>query len=74
LLEWLARYPQKTTGETDLPSVSDAVGVAAGASSALVEALETVQQRGGRVRAWAVGDGELDLEAPVQRVGIEWPL
>jgi uncharacterized protein (DUF58 family) len=74
LLEWLGRYPQPTDEPADLPSVSDAVGVTAGSSGALVEALETIRQRGGRVRAWVVGDAELDLEAPVQRTGIAWPL
>jgi uncharacterized protein (DUF58 family) len=73
LLEWLARYPQPATElDGDQPSVSDAVGVTAG-SSTLVEALETVRQRGGRVRAWVVGDANLDLEAPIQRVGTAWP-
>jgi hypothetical protein len=73
LLEWLGRYPQPSTEPADLPGVSDAVGVTAGSSAALVDALETIRQRGGRVRAWVVGDAELDLEAPVQRTGIEWP-
>ena len=79
LLEWLARYPRgdvelATTPPPDPPAVTDAVGVTAGASQALIEALETVQQRGGRIRAWVVGDADLDLEAPVQRVGTTWPL
>jgi uncharacterized protein (DUF58 family) len=74
LLEWLGRYPQATSEAADLPSVTDAVGVTAGSSDAVVEALETVRRRGGRVRAWVVGDAELDLEAPIQRAGISWPL
>jgi hypothetical protein len=41
---------------------------------ALTEALETVQQHGGRIRAWVIGDAELDIEAPIQRVGTRWPL
>ncbi len=78
LLEWLARYPAgdarhlPASGE-DAPSVNDAIGVTAGAGE-LAEALETVQQRGGRVRAWVVGDAEIDLEVPIQRVGTAWPL
>jgi uncharacterized protein (DUF58 family) len=56
------------------PSVTDAVGVTGGADAALVEALETVRQRGGRIRAWAVGDAELEIDAPVTRVGTGWPL
>jgi uncharacterized protein (DUF58 family) len=83
LLEWLARYPgsppalratSPRSGE-DIwaPPVNDAVGVVAGESGQLIEALETVRLRGGRVRTWVVGDAELDLE-PVQRVGTAWPL
>ena len=75
LLEWLARYPVPAPGAAgDVPPVADAVGVTAGNSSALIEALETVQQRGGRIRAWVVGDVELEIEAPVQRAGTAWPL
>lgn len=74
LLEWLARYPTDASDHTDLPSVTDAVGVTAGGNTALVEALETVRQRGGRIRAWVVGATELDLQAPVRRVGTDWPL
>jgi uncharacterized protein (DUF58 family) len=74
LLEWLSRYPLPATGPTDLPNVSDAVGITAGSDAPLVEALETVRQRGGRVCAWVVGDAPLDLEAPIQRAGTTWPL
>jgi uncharacterized protein (DUF58 family) len=74
LLEWLARYPQTATEHADPPSVSDAVGVTAGSTGDVVEALETVRQRGGRVRAWVVGDAEVDLEAPIQRAALSWPL
>jgi uncharacterized protein (DUF58 family) len=74
LLEWLARYPSPLGGEVDPPSVTDAVGVTAGTRGPLIEALETVKQRGGRIRAWVVGEAEVDLEAPIQRVGIGWPL
>jgi uncharacterized protein (DUF58 family) len=75
LLEWLARYPQTATAPVlDIPAVSDAVGVTAGVSAPLIDALETVRQRGGRVRAWVVGDADLGLEVPIQRVGIAWPL
>ena len=78
LLEWLARYPAVAAGSTPPsalpPPVSDAVGVTASAEPSLIDALETVRQRGGRIRAWVVGDAELDLEAPLQRAGTEWPL
>ncbi|HEY8842165.1 MAG TPA: DUF58 domain-containing protein [Candidatus Dormibacteraeota bacterium] len=74
LLEWLAKYPGPAAGDEMAPSVTDAVGVTAGGSVALTEALETVQQHGGRIRAWVVGDIELNIEAPIQRVGTGWPL
>jgi uncharacterized protein (DUF58 family) len=75
LLEWLARYPQAATEPAgDPPQVTDAVGVTAGQSAPLIEALETVRQHGGRIRAWVVGDAQFDLEAPMQRVGTAWPL
>lgn len=61
-----------TAGEP--PQVSDAVGVTAAASAPLIEALEVVRVRGGRIRAWVVGEVELDLEAPLQRAGTAWPL
>jgi uncharacterized protein (DUF58 family) len=90
LLEWLGRYPHPTAvagsapspalratspprGE-DAPPVTDAVCVTAGGGAPLIVALETVRRRGGRIRAWVVGDAELDLDAPVQRVGTSWPL
>ena len=75
LLEWLARYPEPASGQPgDVPSVSDAVGVTSSASGQLIEALETVRQRGGRIRAWVVGETDIDLEAPLQRTGTTWPL
>ena len=92
LLEWLARYPTKSTYplagevrerlrvagwgscEPAPTAVSDAVGVCAAAAPAITEALETVRRRGGRIRAWVIGDAELDLDAPVRRVGTAWPL
>jgi uncharacterized protein (DUF58 family) len=74
LLEWLARYPSPAGGEEAAPSVTDAVGVTGSADAALIEALETVQQHGGRIRAWVVGEADLEIEAPIQRVGTSWPL
>ena len=29
---------------------------------------------GDSVRAWVVGDADLDVDAPVQHVGTDWPL
>jgi hypothetical protein len=76
MLEWLARYPSiAATGEdADPPVVSEAVAVVGGARTDIAEALEMVHRRGGSVRAWVVGDAELDLDGPVQHVGTTWPL
>ena len=75
-LEWLARYPAAADSgeEVDPPRVSEAVAVTGGAPQQIVEALEIVRRRGGNVRAWVVGDADLDVDAPVQHVGTEWPL
>jgi uncharacterized protein (DUF58 family) len=74
LLEWLARYPQLSGDATDPPLVTEAVGVTGGARQEIVDALEMVRRRGGNVRAWVVGDAELDVDAPVQHVGTDWPV
>jgi uncharacterized protein (DUF58 family) len=74
LLEWLARYPgAPAPAGSDPPQVVDAVAITGASNPALVEALETVRSRGGRVRAWVVGDAALDIE-PMSRVGLRWPL
>lgn len=75
LLEWLARYPAvRDAGGAHAPAVSDAVAVTGSSDPRLVEALEAVRGRGGRARAWIVGDAELDVDVPVGRVGTAWPL
>ena len=76
MLEWLARYPTTAASGEDVgpPQVSEAVAVTGGAPQNVVEALETVRRRGGSVRAWVVGDADLDVDAPVQHVGTDWPL
>ena len=74
LLEWLARYPTVSGDETDPPQVTEAVAVTATASADIIEALEMVRRRGGNVRAWVVGDADLDVDAPVQHVSTDWPL
>jgi uncharacterized protein (DUF58 family) len=74
LLEWLARYPAQVEGGggSEPPRVSDAVGVMSG--TGVVEALEEVKARGGRVRGWVVGISDVDVDAPLRRVGTGWPL
>jgi hypothetical protein len=36
--------------------------------------MEDAKTRGRRVRAWVVGDAELDIDADVLRVGERWPV
>jgi uncharacterized protein (DUF58 family) len=74
VLEWLARYPQLSDDATEPPLVTEAVAVTGGARPEIVDALEMVRRRGGSVRAWVVGDAELEVDAPIQHVGTDWPL
>src|SRR5262245_19404586 len=74
LLDWLARYPG-VPGDDPAPDASEAVLVTAAADGRLTEAIEAARRRGAQVRAWVVGDAELDLdEVAVDRVGLEWPV
>ena len=72
LLEWLARYPAPSAGFAP-PASGEVVAVTAG-DPAVIDELETVKARGGRIRAWVIGDAKLDVDADVQRVGTRWPL
>ena len=63
LLEWLARYPELQSG------MGPVVGLPTVAVTANPELLET-----SLVRAWMVGDAEVDTDVSFQRVGIRWPL
>ena len=72
-LEWLARYPAAVADEP-APAGTEAVIVTGAADARLVEALDTARRRGSRVRAWVVGDADLDVDAPVQHVETQWPL
>lgn len=75
LLEWLARYPYPAEDVgVDPPPVGDAIALTAGPNPDLADALETVRQRGGTVRAWVVGEGALELDVATQRAGLGWPL
>jgi uncharacterized protein (DUF58 family) len=75
LLEWLARYPSQVDGlDLPPPRVSDAVAVVARYNAPVIDALEGVKQRGGDTRAWVVGEAVFDVDAPVENVGLGWPL
>jgi uncharacterized protein (DUF58 family) len=75
LLEWLARYPNRADGLAGhAPRVGDAIAVIACANAEIDESLETIRQRAGAVRAWVVGDAEVEPNVSVQRAGLEWPL
>ena len=73
ILEWLARYPGEP-GDDPVPAGDQAVIVTGAADPGLVEALESARRRGSRVRAWMVGDADLDVDAPIEHVGAGWPL
>jgi len=76
LLEWLARYPAVPSGVTTemSPAAGEVVMVTASADRTLIDAADLAKQRGAGVRAWVVGDAEVDLDAPLRRVGTAWPL
>jgi uncharacterized protein (DUF58 family) len=75
LLEWLARYPAPVEGlDLPPPRVSDAVAVLARDQPQVADALEGVKHRGGSIRAWVVGEAVPNLDAPIQHVGLGWPL
>ncbi len=75
LLEWLARYPFKADALLPQPQpVTDPIAVVAAANPDIEDAFESVRQRGGSVRAWVVGEAEVDLDVPLQRAGLTWPL
>ena len=86
LLEWLARYPMTHSPspprgegrgggeELETSRVNEAVGIFGSSGPRLADVLETVRLRGGSVRAWAVGEAQVDVEGPVTRVGTGWPL
>jgi uncharacterized protein (DUF58 family) len=76
ILEWLARYPAVSSGDvTDAsPPSGEVVVITGSADRKLIDAAELAKQRGAGVRAWIVGDAELDLDAPARRVGTAWPI
>ena len=75
LLEWLARYPYHPDVVRPLPPrVGDAIAVMSTPSIDIDDALQGIRQRGGSVRAWVVGETELDSDMPTHHAGLEWPL
>ncbi len=74
LLEWLARYPRTSGADVPPPPVADAIAVMSRGDGPLLDALEDVRAHGGGVRAWAVGDAVQELDMPVERAGLAWPL
>jgi uncharacterized protein (DUF58 family) len=76
LLEWLARYPAVPSGGVvdTYPPSGEVVVITGSGDRSLIDAAQLAKQRGSGVRAWVVGDAELDLDAPVRRVGTEWPV
>lgn len=74
LLEWLARYPAPSATLAGAPPASgEVVGITTG-DPGVVDAMEDAKTRGRRVRAWAVGGAELDIDADILRVGTRWPV
>jgi uncharacterized protein (DUF58 family) len=61
ILEWLARYPNLPPDESDF--IADVIITA---DPKLLD--------GGAMRAWLVGDAEVNDEVAFERVGTEWPL
>jgi uncharacterized protein (DUF58 family) len=66
-LEWLARYPSGPSGPSGhLPmNGEEVVVVTANANADLPASAD---------RVWVVGDAELDIDAPIERVGTQWPI
>jgi uncharacterized protein (DUF58 family) len=74
LLEWLARYPQRSGEAVPPPLAGDAIAITTKSDGRLLDALETIRSHGGSARAWMVGDAVLEMDIPVDRAGLGWPL
>lgn len=64
LLEWLARYPNGPSGPSDNL-------FARGQEVVLVTSRQIDVPA---TRAWVVGEAQIDLDIPLERVGTQWPL
>ena len=76
LLEWLARYPAAPSaafGDT-LPLRAEEVVVLTAGDRAVLEEADIAAGRGARVRAWVIGDAQIEVDVPAERVGLQWPL
>ena len=66
-LEWLARYPKGPSGPSGhLPISGEEVVVITATANPDLPAVAD--------RVWVVGDAELDIDAPIERVGTTWPI
>jgi uncharacterized protein (DUF58 family) len=74
LLEWLARYPAPSATLAGSPPASGEVVAVTAGDPRVVDAMEDAKTRGRRVRAWAVGGAEIDIDADILRVGTRWPV
>jgi uncharacterized protein (DUF58 family) len=74
VLEWLARWPELPAEASEPPRVMDAIAFTDRSDGPAIEALKDLQEQGGAVRAWLVGDEEGELELPFTRAGLAWPL
>ncbi len=73
LLQWLARYPRRSTDAGQPPLVGAAVAVTTKSDRSLLDTIEDVRTHGGPVRAWVVGDAVLESDIEVERAGLGWP-
>src|SRR4029077_17897413 len=76
LLEWLPPPPGVPSGVAAEMSFAagEVVMVTASPDRTLIDAADLAKQRGAGIRVWIVGEAEVDLDAPVRRVGTAWPL
>ena len=73
LLQWLARYPKRSTDAGLPPLVGAAVAITTHSDRRLLDAIDDVRTHGGPVRAWVVGDAALTSDIEVERAGLGWP-
>ncbi len=67
-LKWLARYPKAPSGGFA------ATSPASGEVKVVITATPNPDLPAKADRVWVVGDAELDIDAPIERVGTKWPI